>query len=70
LPVTRVTSTSDGATASITLKWAATTASGGVALTGYRLYQIDEVAVVTTLAYDGTDHPEVLETTITGLTLD
>ena len=47
--------------------------TGGVPLTGYKLYQVLEGAggpSAPVLAYDGTGAPEVLQTTLTGLNLD
>jgi len=40
-----------------------------VPLTGYKLYAIDE-ADLTTLVYDGTDLPDVIQTQISDLDLD
>ena len=44
--------------------------TGGVPLTGYKLYQVQVSTNITTLAYDGTNVPNVLSTTVTGLVLD
>lgn len=57
-------------TASITVGWYALLDTGGVPLTGYKLYMTRVSTSTTTTAYDGTDQPAVLQTTITGLVLD
>ena len=46
-------------TASITLAWNPLIDTGGVPLTGYKLYAVDE-AQTETLVYDGTDSPEIV----------
>lgn len=67
----RTTSVKTSATeASITLQWNPLINTGGVALTGYKLYQKHVLTSATTLAYDGTDAPEITTITITNLVLD
>ena len=46
-------------TASITLAWNPLIDTGGVPLTGYKLYAVDE-AQTETFVYDGTDSPEIV----------
>lgn len=64
------TAATDATTAEIVLAWYALTDTGGVPLTGYKLYSIHVDTAVTTLVYDGTDKPETLQTTVSGLTID
>ena len=45
------------------------TITGGVPISGFKLYAIDSSNIVT-LVFDGTDQPAVLEATVTGLTID
>ena len=59
----------DETTGSITLAWSPLVYTGGVPATGFKLYSVDSSDQVV-LRFDGTDKPEVLETTITGLILD
>jgi hypothetical protein len=56
-------------TASITLSWNPILVTGGVPITGFMLYSVDQDDV-TTLQLDATDQPEVLIFTIEGLALD
>jgi len=65
--------------ASVTVRWyqQELVETGGVALTGFRLYHYEQATPDlllgppdATLAYDGADAPEVTEFTVTGLTLD
>ena len=44
--------------------------TGGVPLTGYKLYQLKDGEIEAFLAFDGTDQPEILQTTLSGLDLD
>lgn len=76
----RVTSVKVDSTASVTLRWyqQEVADTGGVPLTGFKLYYylqagsppsaFDKSAA--TLAWDGTDQPEVTEFTVSSLTLD
>jgi hypothetical protein len=63
----------------VTLRWYPheLVETGGVALTGFRLYYFEQTSPDlvlgpsdSTLAFDGADLPEVTEFTVTGLTLD
>jgi hypothetical protein len=56
-------------TANITLAWNPLMNTGGVPLTGYKLYQLSVSTGTTTLAYDGTNQPAVLTALVAGLTL-
>ena len=55
-------------TANITLAWNPLMDTGGVPLTGYKLYQLSVSTGTTTLAYDGTNQPAVLTALVAGLT--
>ena len=44
--------------------------TGGVPLSGYKLYALNIGDNVESLAYDGTDHPEITQVTISALALD
>ncbi len=44
--------------------------TGGVPLTGYKLYMVHSGTGVQTLAYDGTNNVAQLEVTLTSLELD
>ena len=57
-------------TASITLRWSPLFDTGGVPLTGYKLYALHIDTDTTSLVFDGTDRPEITETTVSGLELD
>jgi hypothetical protein len=64
-------------TASITLRWYSEDVvdTGGVPLTGFKLYYFLSTAgtadpTTATLAFDGTDQPDVTEYTVTGLAAD
>lgn len=64
-----VSSTEDSATeASVTLSWTALTDTGGVALTGYKVYHVKSSTTV--LGYDGSGSPATTSCTITTLDLD
>ena len=54
---------------SITLAWSPLVDTGGVPATGFKLYSVDSSNEVV-LEFDGTDAPEILETTVSGLILD
>ena len=56
--------------ATLTLGWPALLETGGVPLTGYKLYQKRLSDSVQSLAYDGTSLPSITQATITGLILD
>jgi len=56
--------------ASATVSWVAVTDTGGVPLTGYKVYTTMVSTGIITLAYDGTNMPEVRQTTITNLVLN
>ena len=58
------------ATASATIAWQAVIQTGGVPLTGYKVYATLVSTGIQTLLYDGTNHPEILSTTLTNLVLD
>ena len=47
------------ATADVTISWYPLLETGGVPLTGYKLYQIEVSTSTTTLVYDGTNIPAV-----------
>jgi hypothetical protein len=65
----RVDEDTDGETASITLEWQAPLNSGGVPLTGFKLYSwADSEGEV--LQLDATNHPEILSFTVEDLTVD
>lgn len=55
---------SDETTASATIGWYAVIETGGIPLTGYKLYAKLVSTGVETLVYDGTDKPEVLTTVV------
>jgi len=68
--VYRVSSTQEtDTTASIELAWHPLIQTGGVPVTGFRLYSVDEAANIV-LEFDGTDQPELLSYEVTGLRLD
>ena len=61
-PPVRVSSAKvDATTASITLEWSPLIETGGVPLTGYKLYVVDDKDEIA-LVYDGTDEPAVTQT--------
>ena len=60
----------DTTASSITLAWYPLTDTGGVPLTGYKLYATLVSSGVESTVYDGTGAPEILTKTITGLTAD
>ena len=62
----RVTSDS---TPSITLAWSPPVNTGGVSLTGFKLYSVDNTNTAV-LQFDGTDKPAILQYTVTGLSLN
>ena len=68
----RITSSKiDSSTASISLRWIPPSNTGGVALTGFKLYGSDLTSNSgSTLIYDGTNAPEVIEYVASGLTID
>lgn len=57
-------------TAAATIGWYAVIETGGIPLTGYKLYARLLSTGVETLVYDGTDMPEVLTTVVNGLILN
>ena len=59
----------DTQTASITLEWQAPLNSGGVPLTGFKLYSWTDIEGEV-LQLDATNHPEILSFTVAGLTID
>lgn len=60
-----ITSVKSGTnTASATIGWYAVIETGGIPLTGYKLYAKLVSTGVETLVYDGTDRPEVLTTVV------
>jgi len=65
-----VSSTYAALLASVTVEWTPLTDTGGVPLTGYKVYYIDGTTSTTVLGYDGTSIPTVVQVTLTGLTLD
>lgn len=66
-----ITSVKTGvATASATIGWYAVIETGGIPLTGYKLYAKLLSTGVETLVYDGTDKPEVLTTIVQNMILD
>jgi titin len=68
---TYVSSTEDSVTtASVSLEWTPLTDTGGVPLTGYKVYYIDDSTSTTTLGYDGSGAPETSSCTISSLVLD
>ena len=58
-----------GSQASITVGWNPVNDSGGVALTGYKLYMIDSTTSSGGMIYDGSNVPGVLQYTATTLVL-
>lgn len=48
-----------GTSATVTVGWYALIETGGVPLTGYKLYQMDLSTNTQALAYDGTSMPQV-----------
>jgi hypothetical protein len=54
------TAKTDTTNAEIVLAWYALTDTGGVPLTGYKLYATHVLTSVTTVVYDGTNKPETL----------
>lgn len=66
-----ISSVKSGATtADVTLGWKPLLDTGGVPLTGYKLYQKRLSDSSTSLAYDGSNSPEILQAVISGLELD
>lgn len=66
-----ITSVKSGtSTSSATIGWYAVIETGGVPLTGYKLYAKLLSTGVETMVYDGTDKPEVLSTIVGNLVLD
>jgi len=57
-------------TSSATIGWYAVIETGGVPLTGYKLYAKLLATGVETLVYDGTDKPEILSTVVENLVLN
>ena len=55
--------------ASISLQWIAPINTGGVSLTGFKLYSVDSAKNVV-LQFDGSKLPATLSYTVTGLALD
>jgi hypothetical protein len=51
----------DVTNAEIVLAWYPLTETGGVPLTGYKLYALHVLTSTTTLVYDGTNKPETLQ---------
>ena len=76
----RVTSAETSGTASVTVKWYQQEVqdTGGVPLTGFKLYHFKQstsppaafTLAAATLAFDGSDQPEITEHVVTGLDLD
>ena len=67
----RVSSTQTGVTtASVTVTWNAVIDTGGIPLTGYKVYTTLVSSGVMMLAYDGTNLPEIHSTTIINLVLN
>lgn len=60
----------DASTAQAVIQWYAVVETGGRPLTGYKVYANRVSSGAESLVYDGTDKPEVLTATITGLILD
>lgn len=56
--------------AEVTIGWYPVTDTGGVPLSGYKLYQYTYPSTVPSLVYDGTNQPDILSATISGLVLD
>lgn len=52
------------------VQWTPLTDTGGVALTGYKVYHIDGSTSTTVLGYDGEDLPTTVQVTLAALTLD
>lgn len=69
-PMILSTSKTGAATASADINWYAVIETGGVPLTGYKVYKTLVSTGVQSLAYDGTNKPEILSTTLTGLILN
>lgn len=57
-------------TADLTINWYALVETGGVSLTGYKLYQTRVSTSTTSLAYDGTNIPQITSVVIPNLVLD
>jgi hypothetical protein len=55
--------------ASISLSWTAPINTGGVSLTGFKLYSVDSQNTVV-LQYNGANQPATLSYTVSGLALD
>ena len=55
--------------ADLTIGWTSPSDTGGVPLTGFKLYMTDTITASTGLAYDGSSIPGVQKFTISGLTL-
>jgi len=64
------TKKTDSTNAEIILAWYPLTDTGGVPLTGYKLYAYHVLTQTTALAYDGTNKPETLQADIKLLKLD
>lgn len=58
------------ASASVTLSWNAVIETGGVPLIGYEVYSKLLSTGTKSLVFDGINHPEILETTVSNLILD
>ena len=68
LPGAPATPTLETSTSSsITIAWNPPTYTGGVALTGYRVYMNDLISDIWVMIYDGNNYPSTLTFTQTGL---
>ena len=68
-PMRTSSAKTDATAASVSLQWTAPVNTGGVSLTGFKLYSIDQQENIV-LQFNGVNQPATLSYTITGLSLD